>query len=125
MVDDLWYGRKLIRLGGSSVGNVSASLPNLSFVFSMLLPSAAGGLVSFLLAFRAGHYKNNRYIAKSTVEILGGAVTGSFLSYPFAENAYLPVIAFLIGGAWSQLLQRLRATITRMVEGALSGKGDT
>ena len=85
----------------------------------ILLASAAGGLISFLLAFKGGHYKNNKYFAKSTLEIFGGGVTGSFLSYLFKESAYLLVIAFVIGTAWSQLLQRVRSTVTRMVEGAL------
>jgi hypothetical protein len=85
----------------------------------MLLPGAAGGLVSFLAALKLNHYNNNKYFAKSTIEILGGAVTGYFLSYLFKGNSYLLVITFIIGTAWSQLLQRIRTTITRMVEGAL------
>jgi len=102
---------------------VGVSLPDFEFAFRTLLPSAAGGLVSFLVALKAGHYKNNRYFAKSTIEIFGGGVTGVFLSYLFKESSYLWVIAFVIGTAWSQLLQRIRGTVTRMVEGALGEAG--
>jgi hypothetical protein len=95
----------------------------LTFVFYTLLPSAAGGLASFLVALKLGSYRNNRYFAKSTIEVFGGAVTGCFLSVFFKDNPYVVSIAFLIGMAWSQLLQRIRVTITRMVEGALGEAG--
>jgi hypothetical protein len=89
----------------------------------MLLAGAAGGLTSFLAALRAQHYKNNKYIAKSVIEISGGAVTAVFLSYLFLETSYIWVIAFLIGSAWSQIVQRVRTRITRIVEAALGDTG--
>jgi hypothetical protein len=88
---------------------------------SLLLPvlGAAGGLASFLLALKQNKYKNNRYLRKSGIEVVGGAVTAACLVYAFRGNTLVPVFAFLVGTAWSQILQRLRSKITRLVEAAL------
>jgi hypothetical protein len=83
---------------------------------------AAGGLTSFLVALKQDHYKNDRYIKKSSIEILGGAVTATCLVYVFRENQYVYAFSFLIGTAWSQIIQKIRTKITSIVEAAL---GDT
>jgi hypothetical protein len=80
---------------------------------------AAWGLTSFLVGLKQDHYKNNRYIKKSIIEVIGGAVTATCLVYVFRENQYIYVFAFLIGTAWSHIIQRLRSRITRIVEAAL------
>jgi hypothetical protein len=91
-------------------------------LFAFVALGAAGGLISFLVALRQDHYKNDRYIKKSSIEVLGGAVTASCLVYVFRESQYVYVFAFLIGTAWSHIIQRIRSKITSIVEAAL---GDT
>jgi hypothetical protein len=94
-------------------------ISQLEFLILMLWPGAAGGLASFLNGLRLQHYKNNKYLAKFGIEVLGGTVTASSLAYVFHEYALASVFAFLIGFAWSQVLQRLRTKITKIVEAAL------
>lgn len=89
------------------------------FLLFMLLPGSAGGLMSFLAALKGEHYRNNKYLTKFAVEVVGGAVTASSLVYVLRENPYVYVFAFLIGTGWSQILQKLRAKVTRIVEAAL------
>jgi hypothetical protein len=88
-------------------------------VVVLMLVGAAGGFASFLVAIRQGHYNNNKYMTKSSIEIVGGAVTATCLVYVIRENQYVNVFAFLIGTAWSHILQRLRTKITSIVEAAL------
>jgi hypothetical protein len=98
---------------------IGTNLSALNIMLPMLLPGASGGLVSFLLALKARQYKNNRLIAKSTIEICGGAITAGFIAYLFIGSSYVWVLAFVIGTAWSQILQGVRARVTRMVLAAL------
>jgi hypothetical protein len=42
----------------------------------------------------------------------------------FRQYEYIYVFAFLIGTAWSHIIQRLRSKITSMVEAALGGPSD-
>ena len=98
---------------------MTVQIPEAGFLIFMLLPGAAGGLASFLNGLRLQHYKNNKYVAKFGIEVLGGAVTASSLVYAFRDNSLVWVFAFLIGTAWSQVLQKLRVKITKLVEAAL------
>src|SRR5215813_343208 len=75
----------------------------------LIVLGAAGGLVSFLVSLRLDHYKNNRYLKKSGIEIVGGAITATCLVYVIRENQYVYLYAFLIGTAWSYIIQRLRS----------------
>jgi len=100
---------------------MSIDLPQLQ-LFTFVMLGGAGGLISFLVALKLDHYKNNRYIRKSSIEILGGAVTAACLVYVLRENPYVYPFAFLIGTSWSHIIQRLRSKITSVVEAAL---GDT
>ena len=80
---------------------------------------AAGGLTSFLVALKQDHYKNDHYIRKSSIEVVGGAITATCLVYAFQENQYVYVFTFLIGTAWSHIIQRIRSKITSIVEAVL------
>jgi len=94
-------------------------VPHLEIITYTLLPGGAGGLASFLAGVKADQYKNNRYIRKFGIEVLGGAITAAGLVYVLRENQYVYVLAFVIGTAWSQILQKARIKVTKMVEGAL------
>jgi hypothetical protein len=102
---------------------MDTDIPHLDFLFCALA-GAAGGLVCFLLGVRNQHYKNNRYLTKFGLEILGGGVTASGLVYVFRENPYIIVIAFVIGTAWAKIIQSIRAKITDIVVAALKASGD-
>ena len=95
---------------------MSVELSTLVNVFiTLTLPGGAGGLASFLLAVRNGHYRNNRYKAKFTIEVLGAMVTATALAAVVARFmdsvAGLSLVAFLVGICWAKLLQILRNKI--------------
>jgi hypothetical protein len=94
-------------------------VPQVDVLVFALLPGAAGGLASFLAGLKAQHYKNNKYIVKFGIEVIGGAMTASWLVYVLRENQYVYVFSFLIGTAWSQILQKIRTKVTRIIEAAL------
>ncbi len=84
------------------------------------LPGGAGGVAAFLMAIRKGHYRNGRYISKLIVEVLGSALTASFLTLMISATAYRIAIAFSIGVAWVSILQMLRNKVTGIVETVLT-----
>ncbi len=91
-------------------------------VWSVLLITSisggAGGLASFLYALRLGHYRNNKYVEKCSIEILGAIVTASFLAAPFIPDdkyTLAMAIAFMIGVSWAKFLQLIREKITDKV----------
>jgi hypothetical protein len=92
------------------------------FITFMLFPGGAGGLSSFLAGLKSNHYRNNRYLSKFCIEVVGGALTASSLVYVFKDNQYVYVFAFVIGTAWSQILQRIREKVTTLVESAIGEK---
>jgi hypothetical protein len=96
----------------------------ISTVLYTTAPGAAGGLVSFLLALKRGHYRNNKYLAKFSIEVIGAMVTASFLSALITSHSYQPTVAFLIGIGWTGIIQLARAKITKIVEVALGEKID-
>jgi hypothetical protein len=83
---------------------------------------AAGGLVAFLVAVKNNHYRNDQYIRKLSIEIIGGAITGACLVPVFSQTPLTYVFAFLIGTAWAYIIQKVRSKFTRIIEAAL---GDT
>jgi hypothetical protein len=83
------------------------------------LPGAAGGLAGFLYALRRGHYRNNRYVPKLLIELLGATVTASAISLVVSPSDKLVLVAFCIGVGWANLIQLVRKKITRLVEAAL------
>ena len=55
----------------------------------------------------------------------GGSITVACLAYLLRDSQYVFVFAFLIGTAWSHILQKIRTKVTKVVEAALgdAGKG--
>lgn len=96
------------------------------FLLYSTLPGAAGGLVSFLAAYRRGHYRNNKNLEKFCIEILGAMTTASFVSALFLSTSthYRVFIAFALGIAWSRVVQLIRNKITKIVETALGEKSE-
>jgi hypothetical protein len=99
--------------------NLSAILINLitCFLFGCL-----GGLLSFLLACKHGHYKNNKYISKFSIEIIGGGLTAIVVYFLPISTQNRILVSILVGLAWSTLLQSFRSRITRIISAIL---GDT
>jgi len=84
------------------------------------IPGGMGGLVCFLLALQKGHYRNNKYIAKFFIEILGAMVTASFITYLIAKDEnYQAAFAFVIGFAWSNIMQMIRSKVTNITENVI------
>lgn len=96
----------------------------ISTVLYTTAPGAAGGLVSFLLALKRGHYRNNKLFAKFSIEVIGAMVTASFLSVLIESHSYQITVSFLIGIGWTGIVQLARAKITKVVEVALGEKID-
>ena len=88
-------------------------------VYCCSLPGAAGGLCIFLISLKRGHYKNNRYLAKLSVELLGALVTATALASMWQTSGYQQAAAFAIGITWTSIVQILRQKITKIVEAAL------
>lgn len=95
------------------------------FLYSTI-PGGAGGIASFLLAVRNGHYRNNKYVVKFSVEFFGAMLTASFLIGLLSISNYqiTAAFAFAIGIAWAKILQAIRSKITKIVESALGGPPD-
>ena len=88
------------------------------------LPFAGGfgGIVSFLYAFKKGHYKHNKYFQKFSIEFFGAMLTASFLTKLFLPQEALLPAAFLIGICWSKIIQLIRDKITKVVAAVLGEK---
>jgi hypothetical protein len=87
-------------------------------LFIWSLAAAVGGLCGFLLGLRYGSFKQDRYLRKGLLEILGAGLTGSLLALP-ALVLQIPT-AFVAGLAWSFLCQRLRNLLTTRIVDALT-----
>lgn len=92
------------------------------------LPGAIGGLMTFVYSYYKGHYQNNQYIIKCSIEIFGGAVVAFFLtnvilSFIVKNDTTMLLVPFAIGLFWAGLIQFIRSWITGIVELAL-GKAD-
>ena len=78
--------------------------------------------MAFLNGIRRGHYRNNKYPTKATIEILGSAITATFLTSLVSDipTKYCVAIACCVGMSWSGIVQMTRTKITTKVENALS-----
>lgn len=83
------------------------------------LPGCAGGITAFLFAIKKGHYRNNKYFSKFSVEIIGALLTALFLSMHVTSLTNRTILAFALGVAWSGVIQIIRTKITKIVEAIL------
>ena len=88
-------------------------------VLTVGLPGAFGGLVIYLYGHKKGHYRNNKYMVKLMIEVLGASITASFLVSFVDQLQQKSAIAFIIGMFWSSIIQRTRAKITAIVNAAI------
>jgi hypothetical protein len=113
----------MTNIKSKSLEMISEFFLNLSLIETSL-PGAAGGCVAFLAGIKLGHYRNNKYVAKFSLELLGGATTASFVTLIVSPNAP-PVkyfVAFAIGMSWAGIVQLIRTKITKFVEVVLGEK---
>lgn len=102
------------------------SLPQiLTVLLYSTLPGALGGFVAFLFGVLKDEYKNNRYLIKFSIEMLGAMITASFISILFESNTYRAVISFVLGVGWVGIIQVLRIKITKVVEATFGEKIDS
>jgi len=87
-------------------------------IYYSTIPGCAGGIAFFLLKLQKGRFKNNKYIAKFFIEVLGAMTTASFVPMLINKNGYQSVAAFFIGVAWSNIIQIIRIKITKIIEAA-------
>lgn len=88
-----------------------------TLVFSTA-PGACGGVGLFLFSLRVGHYKNNRYVRKLIIELLGAMLVASFVGPLFPEKAVV-FASFAIGLSWATVVQVARNKITKVVKAAI------
>jgi hypothetical protein len=79
------------------------------------IAGASGGLVWVMRGIMRGDYKNNKYMTKITVEMIGGMITGTFASLLFAGDVRT-VAAFACGLTWSDVIQRIRSQTTKRID---------
>ena len=76
--------------------------------------------MAFLYALKSGHYQNNKYTSKATLEIIGAMIVASFLSLMLEglieKNNVRIFICFGIGLCWSVIIQSIRTKITQFVD---------
>lgn len=80
------------------------------------LPGLGGGLVLFLYAFSKNHYKNNKYVMKFIFELIGAAITATFITHFILTPVYQVTIAFCVGLGWAKVIQVIRSKITKLIE---------
>ena len=89
---------------------------------------AAGGVAWFLCGIKFGRLKNNKYVRKAAVEMVGGLTVAPFVALPlssiFSSQAVVALLAFGIGTCWSAIVQVFRKKISGYVEDQLNGGGD-
>jgi hypothetical protein len=81
-------------------------------------PGGCGGIAAFLYALRQGHYKNNKYPVKLTIEILGAMIVASFIGPWFPDHTTV-FASFAVGLAWAGIIQVIRIKVTKVVEAML------
>jgi len=78
------------------------------------LPGGLGGLTSFLYGLQQGHFRNNKYLNKLILEVVGGMLVASFIAFkPY------PAVGFAVGLSWSGLIHIIRKKITAVVQAFL------
>lgn len=84
------------------------------------LPGAIGGIATFLYSLKMGHYKNNKYKAKLSLEVLGGAILATFVGPLFPEPIQIQLFAaFATGLTWAGVIQVTRSKITKIVKAVI------
>lgn len=105
-----------VRLLGTTTMEVLRDIgPTL--VFSTA-PGACGGVGLFLFSLRAGHYKNNRYVSKLIIELVGAMLVASFVGPLFPEKVVV-FASFATGLSWATVIQVARSKITKTVKAAI------
>jgi hypothetical protein len=106
----------VVRLLGATTMEVLRDIgPTL--VFSTA-PGACGGVGLFLFSLRAGHYKNNRYVSKLIIELVGAMLVASFVGPLFPEKVVV-FASFATGLSWATVIQVARSKITKVVKAAI------
>ena len=84
---------------------------------SVVATGAAGAAANFLAGLGKGHYQHGGYVAKFSIEVAGGALTATLvaLSVPFINPQIGLLVAFVIGSAWSNVIQVVRTRVTELV----------
>jgi len=85
------------------------------------MPGACGGICTFLYSLKQKHYKNNRYVRKLIIEILGATLVASFIG-PFFPYKVVVFASFALGVSWVAIIQIIRNKITKIVEGVIGEK---
>jgi F0F1-type ATP synthase assembly protein I len=89
-----------------------------------MLPGAGGGLAWFLCGLKNGWIRNNKFVKKAVLEVIGGMLVASFVGYPlsplFSGATPVVVICFAIGGSWSGIMQILRVWVTKLITNVLN-----
>ena len=79
-----------------------------------IVGGAFGGLALILFSLRNGHYKNNKYIWKFSIEFLG-ATTLAFCLGPLIAEKFIIPGSFGVGLSWVKIIQTARTDITKVV----------
>jgi hypothetical protein len=90
-------------------------------ILTRSLSGSVGGLVSLIVGLSCRRFRNDKYLRKALVEILGAALAGAFL--PLSSLPLQIVVPFLTGLAWSQICQWRRDWLTQRVEQTVTSLG--
>ena len=80
------------------------------------IPGLAAGIALFIYAYSRNYYKNNKYFIKLIVELIGAAITATFIAIYFNDPLVQITIAFCVGLSWVRILQLIRKKITKVIE---------
>ncbi len=86
------------------------------------IPGFFAGLVLFIFSFSHNYYRNNKYIAKLLIEIIGATITSTFIASFFNTPFIQIVVAFCVGLGWTKVIQSIRSKITAIIEALISNK---
>lgn len=87
-------------------------------ISSTALHGGLGGIAIFALGYLNEEYKNNKYIAKFSAEIIGASLTAYYFA-PLVSTPPTPALAFVVGATWTSILQETRRIVTEKVIDAL------
>ena len=83
------------------------------------LPGLGGGLVLFLFAYSKNQYKNNKFVQKLLIELIGASITATFVTLAISHPIYQATLAFCVGIGWARLIHLIRNKITKIIEAIL------
>ena len=102
----------------------------LEFLFDRLAPALAAGVLLFVWGLKIGRIRNNKYVAKFIVDVVGASTTGVMVSVlvdrasvgGVPDGVHLrSLVAFAVGLCWSEVVHWLRRWITGIVGGFPGG----